>query len=64
MVCAQTIILILPENYKKEPGNMRMTVVLIVAGTLGTIPKGLERGVEELETRKRIDILLTTALLR
>ena len=30
---------------------MRVTVMPIVIGTLGTVPKGLERGLEELEIR-------------
>ena len=29
--------------------NMRVTVIRIVADTLGTVPKGLKRGLEELE---------------
>ena len=30
---------------------MRVTVILIVVGTLGTVPKGLEKGLEQLEIR-------------
>ena len=29
--------------------NMRVTIIVIVIGTIGMLPKGLERGVEELE---------------
>ena len=32
--------------------NMRMKVILIATGALGTVSKGLERGLEELETEK------------
>ena len=43
---------------------MKLTVIPVVIGTLGTVPKGLERGLEELEIRERIEIIETTALLR
>ena len=33
----------------KKLKNMRMTVIPIVIYTLGTVPKSLERGVEELK---------------
>ena len=35
--------------------NKRVTVMLIVVGALGTVPKGLERELEELEIGRRID---------
>ena len=47
----------------KELWTMRMTVIPLVTGVLGTVPKGFERGLEELEIRKRIGTILTTALL-
>ena len=43
---------------------MRMTVVPIVIGALGTIPKGLEKEREELEIRGRLETIQVTAWLR
>ena len=39
-------------------------MIPIVTGTLGTVPKGLAKGLEELEIRGKIKIIQTTALLR
>ena len=39
-------------------------VIKIVMGTLGTVPKDLEKGLEELEIGGRIEIIQITALLR
>ena len=44
--------------------NMKVTVIAIIIGALGTISKGLERGVEELEIGGRAETIQTTALLR
>ena len=59
------------ENYldfsrelKKKLGNMKMMVIPIVIGSLETIPKGLEIGLEDLEIRGRAETIETTALLR
>ena len=41
-----------------------MTVIPIVIGALGTIPKGLVSGLEELEIRRQMETIKTTALLR
>ena len=41
-----------------------VTVIPIVNGVLGTIPKGLERRLKELEICGRIETVKTTALLR
>ena len=41
-----------------------MTVIPIVIGALGTIPKGLEKGLEDLEIRKQIEIIQMTVLFR
>ena len=41
-----------------------MAVMPMIVGALGTLSKGLEKGLEELEIRGRIDILLISALLR
>ena len=43
---------------------MRVTVILIVIGALGMIPKGLVRGLEELEIGGKIKTIQTIALLR
>ena len=47
----------------KKLWNMKVKVKPIVVGALGTVPKGLERGLENLEIRGRIDIIQNTALL-
>ena len=39
-------------------------VIPIVIGALGTIPKGLVKGDEDLEIRGQIETIQTTALLR
>ena len=44
--------------------NMKVPVIPIDVGAFGTIPKGLERGLQELEIRGRIETVQTTALLR
>ena len=44
--------------------NMRVKVVPIVIGDLGTIPRALEKNLGELEIRGRIETIQTTALLR
>ena len=43
---------------------MKVTVILIVIGTLGTISKGLVKGLEDLAIRGRVETTQTTALLR
>ena len=43
---------------------MKVTVIPIVIGTLGTILKGLVNGLENLEIRKQVETIQTTALLR
>ena len=44
--------------------NMSMTVMPNVIGALGTVSKGLERGLEELEIGGRAKTIQTIALLR
>ena len=44
--------------------NMKVTVIPIVIGALGTVLKGFERALEELEIGGRIETIQTTALLR
>ena len=43
---------------------MKVTIVSIVIGALGTITKGLLKGLEDLEVSGRIETIRTTALLR
>ena len=42
--------------------KMRMTVISVVIGALGTAPKCLERGLEGLKIRGQIEILQTITL--
>ena len=44
--------------------NMKVTVIVIVVSALRTVPKGLERSLEKLETRGRILTIKTTVLWR
>ena len=48
----------------KKLWNMKVTIVSIVIGALGTITKGLLKGLEDLEVGGRIETIQTTALLR
>ena len=43
---------------------MKVTVIPIVTGTLGTVTKGLLQGIEDLEIRGRVETIQTIALLR
>ena len=43
---------------------MKVTVIPVVVGALGTIPEGLVKGVEDLEIRGQVEIIQTTELLR
>ena len=43
---------------------MRVKVIPIVVDVLGTIPRNLDKGLEELEIQGRIKIILTVALSR
>ena len=47
----------------KSLWNMKVTVIPIVIGALGTVSKGLERGLEKLEIRRRSETIQTTTLL-
>ena len=44
--------------------NMKVTVIPVVTGTLGTILKGLVNGLKEMEIREQVETIKTTALLR
>ena len=43
---------------------MKVTIVPILIDALGTITKGLLKGVEDLEVGGRVETIQTTALLR
>ena len=48
----------------KKPWNMKVTIVPIVIGALGTITKGLLKGLKDLEVDRRVKTIQRTALLR
>ena len=48
----------------KKLWNMKVTVIPIVIGALGTVTKGLIQGLKDLEIRGRVETIQTTALLR
>ena len=48
----------------KELWNMKVTVIPIVSGTLGTVTKGLVKRLEDLEILGRVETIQITALLR
>ena len=50
----------LPRELRKL-WNMRVTVIPIMIGALGTVPKGLETRLEESEIRGWIETIQTTA---
>ena len=43
---------------------MKVTVLTIVNDTVDTVTKGLVYGLEDMEIRKRVETIQTTALLR
>ena len=43
---------------------MNVTIIPIVIGALGTVTKGLLKGLEDLEVGSRVETIQTTALLR
>ena len=48
----------------KKLWNMKVTIVPIKIGVLGTVTKGLLKGLEDLEVSGRVETIQTTALLR
>ena len=48
----------------KKLWNMKMTVILIVIGALGTIPKGLVRGLEGLEIGGRTETIQDNSIVK
>ena len=51
-------------NNNNKLWNIKVTIVPIVIGALGTVTKGLLKGLEDLEVRGRVETIQTTALLR
>ena len=43
---------------------MRVTVIPIVIGKFGTIPKSLVKGLEDVKIRAQVETIQTTALLK
>ena len=48
----------------KKLWNMEVTIIPIVIGAFGTVPKGLLKGLEDLEVGGQVETIQTTALLR
>ena len=48
----------------KKLRSIRITVVPIINGALGTVSKGLQRGLHELEIGGRIETIKTAELLK
>ena len=48
----------------KKLWNIKVTIVPNVIGALGTITKGLLKGLGDLEVGRRVETIQTTALLR
>ena len=53
-----------PARELKKLWNMKVTIVQIVIGALGTVTKGLLKGMKDLEVSGRVETIQTTALLR
>ena len=47
----------------KKVWNMRVTVIRVVIGTLGTATKGLEMALEDLEMRRQAETIKTKKIL-
>ena len=48
----------------KKPRNMKVTIISMVIGALGTVTKGLLQGLDDLEITRRAETVQTTVLLR
>ena len=48
----------------KKMWNMKVTVLPIVISALGTVTNGFIKRLEDLEKRRRVETIQTTALLR
>ena len=51
-------------NLKKKLWNIKVIVIPIVNGTLGSVTKRLVLGLEQFEIRGRVETIQTTTLLR
>ena len=49
---------------KKNHLDMKVTVIPMIIGALGTIPKEMINGLEDLEIRERVETIQTTGLMR
>ena len=47
----------------KKLWNMKVTIIPIVIGAFGTVPKGLLKRLDDLEVGRRVETIQTTALL-
>ena len=54
----------LVRELKKKLCNMKVTVTLIEIGSLAKVIKESVQGLEDLEIKKRVETIQTTALLR
>ena len=54
----------LARELKKKLWNMKVTVITIVISALGTVTKGLTKGLEDFEITGRVETIQTNALLR
>ena len=54
----------LASELKKKLWNMKVTMIPIVIGALGIIPKGLAKRLDDLEIRGQVKTIPTTAILR
>ena len=52
------------ERELKKLFNMKVTVIPIVIGALGTVSKGLIQGLEDMKVRGRVKTMQTISLLR
>ena len=48
----------------KKLWNMKVTIIPIVIGALGTVTEGLLKGLEDLEIKGRVETIQTSTLLR
>ena len=50
------------EQKNKQTSNMKLTVIPTVIGSIGTVIKGLIKGLEDLEIRGCVETIQTTAV--
>ena len=54
----------LSRELKKKLWNMKVTMIPIIIGALGTVTIGMVERLDDLEIRERVETIQTTALLR